>query len=301
MRILRLRFDRTVAPAPWSAVVLPAAASSHRRALRRFSAALEDPGTQRFIAAVKHQRLFPLTVFASAMLWLLCTIPTRAAESDLFKRGSEQYAAGQFEQSAGLFGQAALADPAPGTLYNLGNAEWQAGRAGPAILAWERAQWLDPLVSGPRNNLHFARKIRQLDAPELAWFEICSAWLPVNWWAEIAAASFWLAAAMLLLPGVFRLRRAGWHQGLAAAAFAVFLLTLPALAGVHTRSKLVVILPRESPLLLTPTTDAQIITKLPAGETGWLERQRGKYSFIRTPAASGWVERAQFGLVAGGG
>jgi tetratricopeptide (TPR) repeat protein len=210
------------------------------------------------------------------------------------------YAATNYEEAAGLFGQAALASPAPGTLQNLGNAEWQAGRTGPAILAWERAQWLNPLNSAPRKNLHFARKIRQLDAPELNWLELCSTWLPGNWWAWIASVSFWLAVALLLLPGTLRMRRAGWPQGLAAAAaFAVFLLTLPALVGVHTRSKLIVLLPRESPLRLTPTTDAQIISKLPAGESGWLVRERGKYVFIRTSAAAGWVERGQFGLVAG--
>src|SRR6185437_8953851 len=97
--------------------------------------------------------------------------------------------------------------------------------------------------------------------------------------------------------GIFRLRKTDWHQGVAAAGFAIFLLTLPALAGIHTRSRLGVALPQETPLRLTPTSEAQILTRLPAGEMGRLERERGPYLFIRTSSASGWVERAQFALL----
>jgi hypothetical protein len=236
---------------------------------------------------------FLLVVCLSGLCRAEATIPAQ----DLFQQGSASYATNGFERAAELFQKAALASPAPGTLHNLGNAEWQSGHPGPAILAWERAQWLNPFKRDTRGNLRFARKARQLDAPELAWYEICSTWLPVNAWAWIAGVSFWLAVAMIMLPGILRWRKADWHQGIAAAGFAIFLLTLPALAGVHTRSKLGVVLPQETPLRLTPTSEAQIVTRLPAGETARLERERGAYIFIRTPSSAGWVARAQFGLV----
>jgi hypothetical protein len=216
---------------------------------------------------------------------------------DLFEQGSREYAANHFEQAAAIFAQAAVVSPSPGTLQNLGNAEWQSGNAGPAILAWERAQWLNPFNPDPRGNLHFARKARLLDAPELSWCEICSTWLPVNAWPWIASASLWLAAAMVLLPNIFRWRRAGWHQALAAAGFAVFLLTLPAMTGVQSRAKMGVVLVRDTPLRLTPTSEGQSIARLAAGETARLERERGQYVFIRTSAAAGWIDRAQFGLI----
>jgi len=190
------------------------------------------------------------------------------------------------------------ARPAPGTLPYLGNAEWQCGRSGPAICSWERAQWLDPFNANTRANLRLARKASQLDAPDLGWYEICSTWLPVNAWSWLACLSFWLAVAMVMLPGILRWRKADWHQGVAAAGFAVFLLTIPALAGVQTRSKIGVVLTKETPLRLTPTSEAQILTRLPAGESARLERERGQYVFIRTSAAAGWIERAQLGLIA---
>src|SRR2546427_7429611 len=178
-----------------------------------------------------------------------CLSSAAVAVSDpayLFKQGSQAYISGGFEQSALLFREAASAAPASGTLPNLGNAEWQCGRAGPAIFAWERAQWLDPFDANTRANLRLARKAAQLEAPDLVWYEICSTWLPVNAWPWLACVSFWLAVAMVMLPGLLRWRKADWHQGLAAAGFAIFLLTIPALAGVHSRSKLGIILAKET-------------------------------------------------------
>ena len=220
-----------------------------------------------------------------------------ASAEALFKDGNQAYLAGGFEQAAVLFREAAAANPASGTLHNLGNAEWQCGRTGPAILAWERAQWIGAFNANTRANLRYAHKAAQLDTPDLAWFEISSTWLPVDTWVWLACLSLWLAVAMLMLPGILRWRKADWHQGLAAAGFAVFLLTIPALAGNHTRSQLGIVLPKETALRLTPTSEAQVLAKLPAGTTARLERERGHYLFIRTDTAAGWVERAQFGLI----
>jgi hypothetical protein len=100
-----------------------------------------------------------------------------------------------------------------------------------------------------------------------------------------------------LLPNIFRWRRSGWHQALAAAGFAVFLLTLPVMAGVHTRAKIGVVLAPDTPLRLTPTGDAQSIARLAPGETARLERERGRYLFVRTTTMTGWIDRAQFGLI----
>lgn len=249
------------------------------------------------------------TIFLRTACWQLClwlalglagicraeTVPAEA----LFRQGTNAYLKGDFEQATLCFRGAATTAPSSGAWHNLGNAEWQSGHPGPAILAWERGHWLDPFNAGTRENLRFARKNRQLDAPEMTWYEIGSTWLPANAWPWIASASFWLALSLLLLPGIFRWRKAGWHQGLAAAGFAVFLLTLPALLGVQTRSKLAVLLPESTPLRLTPTSEAQVLGKLPPGETVRLERERGKYLYVRTGSGAGWIERAECGLIAG--
>ncbi|HWI59940.1 MAG TPA: hypothetical protein VNZ22_22110, partial [Bacillota bacterium] len=208
----------------------------------------------------------------------------------LFRTGTNAYSAGDYTLAAQTFREAALRQPASGTLQNLGNAEWERGQAGVAILAWEQALWLDPFNGSARNNLRFARKTAQLESPELTWYEVVSTWLPVNWWAWIAGLSFWLAIGMVLLPGIFRRHKATWHQALAAFGLAVFLLSLPAHFGVHTRSRLGFVLQKDTPLRLTPTRESQFVTRLGAGEPARLERARGNYLLVRTSRSVGWIE-----------
>jgi tetratricopeptide (TPR) repeat protein len=237
---------------------------------------------------------------AAVMLLLFALVGNgpKLFAQDFFAQGARAYEAGHYDQAAASFEQAFTREPSVGALENLGNAEWQRGNAGRAILAWERAQWLDPRNTSARENLRFARKTALLDAPELPWYEICSTWLPANAWPWVACGSFWLAAALVMLPGIFRWRKSGWHQAVAAACFAVFLITLPALAGVQTRSELGVILLHDAPLRLTPTADAEAVARLSGGEIARLQRARGDFLFIRTATASGWIERGQFALIA---
>jgi tetratricopeptide (TPR) repeat protein len=242
------------------------------------------------------------TFLGFCVLLVLCpentfSAPSASAE-DLFKQAVQAYKGGEFEKAAELFREVALTSPSTGALHNLGNAEWKAGRTGSAVLAWEQAQWLSPFNKNTRENLRFARRAAQLDSPELSWFEVCSTWLPPNAWLWIAFVSFWLVIAMIVLPGALRWRKSDWYQAFAAAAFVIFLLTIPAMIGIHTRTKLGVILAKEAPLRLTPTSEGQILTRLHAGESVRLERERGKFLFIRTSNSVGWMDREQLGLIA---
>ena len=234
-----------------------------------------------------------------ALLLALCAWPSsasaRSAES-LFQAGAAAYRAGEYPHAAEAFHQSVALQPASGTLQDLGNARWLCGRTGSAILAWEQARWLDPFNSSVRQNLRFARKTAQLEAPDLAWYEVVSTWLPANWWAWIAGISLWLAVAMGLLPGILRRPKATWHQAVAALGLMVFLLSVPAHIGVQTRSRIGFVLGKDIPLRLTPTVEAQAVTRLAAGEPGRWVGARGNYVLIQTSRALGWVEQEQFGV-----
>ena len=220
-----------------------------------------------------------------------------AAQPDGFQQAATACAAGDYSAAADGFAELAQLKPASGTLQNLGLAEWRRGRSGHAILAWERALWVDPFNDAARENLRFVRKAAHLEEPELAWFEAASTWLPANVWAVLAGISLWFAVGMITLPRVFRWQRANWTQGLAAAGIAIFLLCLPSLAGVETRSHIGFALEKETPLRLTPTRDAQTISLLAEGQPARWERARGDYLLIRTPYGKGWIERGQFGRI----
>ena len=101
---------------------------------------------------------------------------------------------------------------------------------------------------------------------------------------------------MVLLPGILRQRKATWHQAVAALALMVFLLSIPALFGVQTRARIGFVLQKDTPLRLTPTQEAQDITRLAPGEPARRLRAHGRYILIRTGRTLGWVERDQFGL-----
>jgi hypothetical protein len=243
---------------------------------------------------VRHLGLIFLALF-------FCAAETgHTATNDLFSQGIEFSRAGQFPEAAAALGNLAQAQPASGTLVNLGLAEWQRGHAGRAILAWERAQWIDPFDSRARTNLKFARQVAQVDEAPLKWFESASTWLPPNAWFWLAGASLWLAVGALVLPGIFRRRKAGWQQTLAALAFGLFLFCLTANFGVVSRTQIGLVLTKNVPLLLTPTSAGEVIATLTAGEPARQVRTRGDYVFIRTLGGSGWIEQSQFRLVCPG-
>src|SRR5438445_143757 len=173
------------------------------------------------------------------------------------------------------------------------------GRAVFALSACGTASLLASPSHAAQHNLRFARKTAQHDAPDLAWYEVVSTWLPVNWWAWIAGLSFWAAIGLVTLPGVFRLPKSTWHQAVAALCLTIFLLSVPAHYGSLTRSRLGFVLRKDTPLLLTPTREAQVVTRLAAGEPARVKRVRGNYLLLRTNRTLAWIERDRFGLICG--
>jgi len=224
-------------------------------------------------------------------------ISLAASPSELFQDGTTAFRANDYVSAIKAYRQSAAIQPASGTLQDLGLAEWHRGHAGAAVLCWEQSLWLEPFNVSARGNLRYARKVAQLEAPELTWYEVVSTWLPANSWAWIAGISFWVAVAMVMLPAIFRQPKAAWHQALAALGLTIFLLSIPAHIGVHTRSRIGFVQQKDTPLRLTPTHEAQFVTRLSAGEPARLERQRGNFLLIRTNRSAGWVERDQFALV----
>jgi hypothetical protein len=249
---------------------------------------------------MRRQIRFAVRLYATLVFVLWWSALGRATPAEaLFRTGVKAYRAGDYAQAALAFRESAARQPGSGTLQNLGNAEWQRGQTGAAVLAWEQARWLDPFNDAARQDLRFARKAAQLEAPDLAWYEVVSSWLTIDAWTWIAGTSLWLAVGMVLLPGVLRRRKAAWHQAVAALGFMIFLLSVPAHLGGHTRAQLGFVLEKNTPLRLTPTSESQPVTFLSAGESARCERTRGNYLLIRTRSEGfrGWVERRQFGFI----
>jgi tetratricopeptide (TPR) repeat protein len=237
-------------------------------------------------------------VIAFFLTLMACALTNvRGTTNDSFGAGVASYRIGDFAPAAEAFKNAAAIQPAAGTFINLGLAEWQGGHAGPAILAWEQALWINPYDKRAEQDLQFARQVIQLDEPRLKWFEALSGWLPPVAWLWIAGASLWLAVGMMLLPAVFRRQKAGWHQTLAACGLCVFLISLAGNWGVISRTHVGFVLENNAPLLLTPTREGEVTATLTSGEPARALRARGNYYLIRTESETGWIDREQFGLI----
>lgn len=236
---------------------------------------------------------FKTAKYLFLMLALAGTLDCRAAGEVHFREGVAAYEAGQFEPAAQAFRKSLAEQTASGTLLNLGLAEWRRGRTGEAIVAWEQSAWLNPFNRDARNNLLFARETLQINPPELTWCEQASTWLPASFWTWIAGGSLWLAVALMTLPGFLRIKKAGWHQAVAALASGIFLLSLPPNLGVFTRAEIGIVMVKNTPLRLTPTQSAESAMSLPAGEPVRRLRQHGDYFFVHTQYGNGWVGQKQ--------
>lgn len=234
---------------------------------------------------------------AGGLLFLLAMLLPGFAATNDFTLGQQAYEQHDFVTAAQHFSAVVSNAPSAGGYRNLGNAAWLSGEVADALLAWERAAWIDPRETAARNNLQFAREVAQLEAPDLTWGEIASTWLPGDWWAWLAGVSLWFAVGLVVLPAVLRWRKSGWQQALMAVGLGIFLLSLPANYGAVTRTQLGLVREAETPLRLTPTAEGEPTTKLAAGEPGRVLRERGRFLLVRTRFATGWIEREKFGFI----
>lgn len=239
------------------------------------------------------------TAPATAVLMLLTSIVggVSASSTELFHQATNAYHHRDYAQAADSFRALSIREPSTGTFQNLGSSEWQLGHVGEAVLAWEQALWIDPYNQAARNNLSFARLTAQLETPELTWYELISTWLPLNAWPWIAGGSLWLAVGMVLLPGILGQTKAAWHQAVAAVSLMIFLLSLPAQFGIQSRRSLGFVLGHETELRLTPTREAQILSRLSPGDPVRFRRDHGSYILVRTSRYTGWVLAKELGFI----
>ncbi len=240
-----------------------------------------------------------MAVIMTGLIWTITTFGVKG-ETNIFERGCAAYEAREFAQAAKLFAVEIKQSPSAEAWHNFGNAEWECRHSGTAILAWERALWISPLDKAASASLRYARRSGQLAEPSLRWWETFSTWLPVDAWACVGAVSFWLAVTLaFVLPVLFGLRGSSWTQSFAAIGFGIFLLAIPGMVGIHTRTSLGVVLKPGTPLCQTPTSHAQVLTRIPAGEVGRCQFARGDYLFLcLSTGDSGWVKKDQIQWIA---
>ena len=181
-------------------------------------------------------------------------------------------------------------------LYNLGNSYARDGKAGLAVLDYERARLLAPddadLRANLRANLRYVRSTAGLPPSHGNWFERVTA---------IASANtfFWLGCAGLCLAGASTLahRRYPRHRGALLAASGIGLsLMIIAMCNAATlwpAMNEAVVVTAEAPARVAPATMAESLMTLPTAQIVSVDAESADFLLVRTPAGrTGWVARA---------
>lgn len=220
------------------------------------------------------------------------------------------YAAGAFKQAAEHY--AALADSTMSTdiYYNLGNAEYKQKHYAKAVLAYERALWIDADNEDAQYNISLVRTrlTDRFSKPSemffISWFRTWISSHSVAHWTKLSFA--WLAVffAFLILYFVgsrIWLRKTGFF--LAIFCFVCFL-TTSAFAAVqrynYYNNTDAVILADETTLYASPSESSKNLQTLHEGTTVTLDDMHEKgWVLVTLPdGRTGWLKDTGYEMVA---
>lgn len=220
------------------------------------------------------------------------------------------YAAGAFKQAAEHY--AALADSTMSTdiYYNLGNAEYKQKHYAKAVLAYERALWIDADNEDAQYNISLVRTrlTDRFSKPSemffISWFRTWISSHSVAHWTKLSFAWFAVFFAFLILYLVgsrIWLRKTGFF--LAIFCFVCFL-TASAFAAVqrynYYNNTDAVILADETTLYASPSESSKNLQTLHEGTTVTLDDMHEKgWVLVTLPdGRTGWLKDTGYEMVA---
>lgn len=175
-------------------------------------------------------------------------------------------------------------------LYNEGNAAQRLGRTGPAILNYERAQWLAPGDAAIAHNLKAAREKAGLSAPAVPFWKRPAHWLSMDGAATLGSLSLLLVCLLFFGVGLIppTLRRLA--RGTSLVLLLTTLLSASAVAARWTELNHAIITAPEASARIAPAENAAHAFELKPGELVTAEATHGTFIRIRTSdGRAGWV------------
>ena len=204
-------------------------------------------------------------------------------------------AAGLFTAGAGWTeaAEAPWAVSAP-ALFNEANAAQCSGRLGPAILGYERAQWLAPRDPAIAQNLHAARQKAGLADPTVPGWQRPAHWLAFDSLAALGSISLLLFTLLFFGTRFVPITLRGLSRIVASMAGVITLLAASAVALRWVEIDRAVIVGNQPVAHLAPAANSAASFDLKPGEVVCVEDSYGNFVRIHaTDGRSGWVARSE--------
>jgi len=225
---------------------------------------------------------------------ILLSASIHAAEGPTFDQANRLYEEGKFRDAVEAYSQLIASGTRSAALFfNLGNAQFKAGRVGEAIASYRQAEQLAPRDPDVRANLAFAR--RQVTGPTLrpGWFHARMETLTTNEWTLLAVLPVWGWFGLLILPRLkpglrSSLRTATWVGGLVSlCACAAFTYVLSHRLNEHT----LVVTERNAVVRYGPFSESQsAFTAADGAELSLLDHKDDWYQVSDGGKTVGWIK-----------
>lgn len=220
-----------------------------------------------------------------------------AGSAETFRQANADYEAGRHAEAAKAYeGLLKREGPRVSVLRNLGNAYFQMGENGRAILSYERALFLSPRDPGLRANLKLAQDQAAVYASnEPALWRSFLERHPARSWSVAALSAAILLPLAALAWSLTRRRARPWILAFAAADLAVLGLAITALVVASGEPRRGIIIADAATVRISPFEKADSKGTLPGGREVILGKRSNGYLWASLSDGSreGWVAEGE--------
>lgn len=226
---------------------------------------------------------------------LLTALVARGESADAqFAQANQLYTDGEYAQAIEAYQQMLPAQQSANVHFNLGNAYYQLGDFGPAVLHYEKALALDPRNPDIKANLELTQEAAQLTPAPPGWAQIVGDLAPVNVWAWLAVIAFWAMVALIVIAPMYCWKGLS-RNGLTALCALVLIVSMVGLYGWHVRGSYGVVLTDEATLSVAPTSTSPAAGSVKAGQLAQIRERHGEYFLVTVGTDKiGWLPNKAF-------
>jgi tetratricopeptide (TPR) repeat protein len=242
-------------------------------------------------------------VCAFFALFFSLAVPTAApAQSSeaLFQQGNDLYGQGKYQEALHVYSRIIAENGFSGPLLsNLANCYAQTGRAGLAILNYERALRLSPGDSDSRGNLDLLRKNLGLFQEELPLARHAASLLNLDQWTLLAGV-FLVLLTLINLAGLRFSNGKQVRRWLGGLCLVVLLAATAGAVSQYRQLDQAVVISNDAHLLLSPFPASSSVGVIAEGRIVSTLQQHGLYSLVEDQAGrTGWLEKDKIASIDG--